>query len=152
MASLVPNLRKTLFNARSIAGQLGFRIHRAWIVIARSGAEGQYTGDGGRWERATELLEANGQSPKVRWLKDEEKALGQLPDGSVEVGPITPEFPGGGTAPELLTGANINVGAVRLLRIVGPQHPDGADYRITTVTLDRALRYSIRGVPVGTQR
>jgi hypothetical protein len=149
VASLVPSLRKTLYSARSIAGQLGFRIHTVSVVIARTG--GPRTGDGGRWERVTPITEAGGQPPKVRWLKDEEKALGSLPDGTVEIGPITPEFTGGGTEANVITGDNIEEGAVMLVRITGPQHPEGADYRVTARTLDRALRYMLRAVPVGTQ-
>ncbi len=152
MASLVPNLRKTLFNARSIAGQLGFRVNSVAIVIARTGSGEQFTGDGQRYERVTPITEANQQAPKVRWLKDDELAVGNLEAGTVEVGPITPEFSGGGTSRALLTGDDLEAGAVRLMRITGAQHPDGADYRITDVKVDRALRYKLRGVPVGTQR
>ncbi len=87
----------------------------------------------------------------MRWLKDDEIALGQLPKGSATVGPITPSFSGGGTDLDLLNGTDLNVGQVRLLRITGPNHPNGADYTIKGVSADRALRYMITAVPVGSQ-
>jgi hypothetical protein len=147
--TLADDLKPIVYSARAIAGNLGFRPHSAAIVVAST--PGTHTGDGTRSETVTSLFEAEGQSPRIRWLSDEEIALGQLGMGAVEVGPITPLHNGNGTDLDLLTGADMTDGQVRLLRITGPNHPSGADYRITSVSADRPLRYMIRAVPVGTQ-
>lgn len=133
---------------RAIPGQHGLREHTVKVVFAATG--GPKTGDGGRWERLTEVLE-HGYPPKVRWLKNDELALGNLPSGTVEIGPITPTNTGGGTVITLLDGSAIEIGQLELLRITGPQHPRGADYRKITLNADRALRFIIRAIPVGTQ-
>jgi hypothetical protein len=147
--TLADDLKPIVYSARAIAGNLGFRVHSVAMVYAET--DGEHTGDGARSETVTSLLEAEGQSPRVRWLNDEEIALGQLAMGAIEVGPITPLHNGNGTDIDLLTGADMTDGQVRLLRITGPNHPSGADYRITSVSADRPLRYMIRAVPVGTQ-
>lgn len=147
--TLAAELLPDVYEARAIAGELGFRPHTVAIVVVST--PGLHTGDGTRTEVVTPITEANGQPPRVRWLKDEDLALGQLPLGTVEVGPITPAFAGGGTETDLLTGADLSVGEVRLLRITGPNHPNGADYTIRSVTADRPLRRVITAVPVGSQ-
>jgi hypothetical protein len=149
MATLKDAVLPIAYSARAIAGQLGFRPHSVAIVVVTT--DGPHTGDGTRIEEVTEITEADGQSPKVRWLKDDEIALGQLPKGSAVVGPITPEFTGGGTQLSVLNGSEVSDGQVRLLRITGPNHPTGADYTIKGVSADRALRYMISAVPVGSQ-
>jgi hypothetical protein len=147
--TLASDLLETVYEGRAIAGDLGFRPHSVAIVIVSS--SGTHTGDGTRTESETAVTEAEGQPPRIRWLKDDEVALGMLPKGTVEVGPITPSFSGGGTDLDLLNGADLTDGQVRLLRITGPNHPNGADYRIKGVSADRALRYMITATPVGSQ-
>jgi hypothetical protein len=149
--TLADDLLPVVYEGRAIAGELGFRPHTVALVVAST--DGTHTGDGVRDETVTAITELGGQPPRVRWLNDEEIALGQLPAGStmVEVGAITPEHSGVGTSLALLTGADMTDGEVRLLRITGPNHPSGADYRITSVSADKPLRYMIRAVPAGTQ-
>lgn len=149
MATLKDAVLPIAYKARAIAGQLGFRPHSVSIVTITS--SGTHTGDGSRTETVTAITEADGQSPKIRWLRDDEIALGGLPSGSVEIGPITPSFAGGGTTIATLNGSGLSVGHVRLLRITGPNHPDGADYTIRSINADKALRYMITAEPVGSQ-
>jgi hypothetical protein len=149
MPTLAESLKPLVFGVRSIPGALGLRPHSVSIVIAST--SGTYTGDGTRSEDETAIVEASNQPPKVRWLKDEELAVGQLSAGTIEVGPITPSNGTIGTLLATLSGADLTDGQVRLLRITGAQHPDGADYTITRVNADKALHYSIQGVPVGSQ-
>lgn len=147
--TLRDDLLPTVFDARGIAGELGFRTHSVAVVVAST--PGLYPGDGPREETVTTLAEGSGQPPRVRWLKDDERALGALPVGTVEIGPITPQFVGGGTDLSLLTGANMEPGELRLIRITGPNHPSGADYTIQSVHAERALRYMLTAIPVGSQ-
>ena len=146
--ALVDELRKTLYSARAISGQLGFRTHT--VAIVNVGLQGTHTGDGARAEWVTPITEAGGQPPKVRWLKDDERALGNMPAGTIAVGPITPAFTGGGTDLALLKGRDLTQGEVRTLRVTGPVHPDGYDYTIVAIKADKALNYVITAVPVGT--
>ncbi len=147
--TLADDLLPTVYEGRAIAGELGFRPHTVALVVRQS--EGPYTGDGAIAEVVTAITEAGGQPPRVRWLDDEEIAVGGLSSGTIEVGAITPEHSGGGTALSLLDGSELETGDVRLLRITGPHHPDGADYRIIGITAERPLRIMLRAVPVGAQ-
>jgi len=143
--SLVTELRKTLFAARSIAGRLGFRVHT--VALVKRYALGQHTGDVDLSD-VTPLTEQDGYPPKTTWLNDEQLALGNLPGGSVDVGPITPAFPGGGTDLSSLTGDLLETGDTLHLLITGPNHPEGALYRIKDIKSDKALNYRIRAIPV----
>lgn len=147
--ALTDELKVALYSARSIAGQLGFRPHTVSLVTVYR--QGTHTGDGARAEVLTPILEANGQSPTIVWAKDEDVAMGLVPKGQAIIGPITPSFSGGGTDLSDLAGADLERGDVRLLRITGPQHPNGADYRIRAIKADKALNYMITAIPSGTQ-
>ena len=145
--TLASGLRKLAWSVRAIPGQLGVRPHR--VSILKRTWSGSHVGDGTRTDVETDIVEAGGQPPKVRWLSDEELAVGGLNPGTVEIGPITPAFPGGGTALSLLDGSTLDEGEVRHLWIVGPQHPNGAAYRVKKLTADRALHYKIQAMPAG---
>lgn len=108
-------------------------------------------GDGTRVDVETDIVEAGGQPPKIRWLNDEELAVGSLQPGTVQIGPITPAFPGGGTNLGSLDGSQLEAGDVRHIWIVGPMHPQGAAYKVSKLTADRALRYVIQATPAGTE-
>lgn len=146
---LAQGLRKLAYSVRAIPGQLGVRPHRV-SVLKRSWSP-SHPGDGDRLDVETALTEAGGQPPKVRWLSDEELTVGSLNPGTVEIGPVTPAFPGGGTNLGTLDGSAIQAGEARYLWIVGPMHPQGAIYKITKLTADRALRYMIQATPAGTE-
>jgi hypothetical protein len=150
LATLRDNLLPTIYRARAIAGRLGIRPHSVALVIVTT--SGDHTGDGTRTESETAITEAEGQPPKVVWAKGEDVVMGLAAKGEVIVGPITPEFSGGGTSLDLLTGADLSEGQVRLLRISGPNVNGGVeDYTIKSVEAVKALRYMIRAVPVGSQ-
>lgn len=142
--SLVTELRKTLYAARSIAGRLGFRVHT--VSIVKRFAYGEHTGDLDEMALIP-LTEQDGYSPKTSWLNGEELAVGGLPAGTVEIGPITPAFPGGGTDLSVLTGGDLTTGDMLQLLITGPNHPDGALYRIKDIKADKALNYKITAIP-----
>jgi hypothetical protein len=143
--SLVSELRKTLYAARSIAGRLGFRVHT--VAIVKHYSMGQHTGDIDVSD-VVPLTEQDGYPPKVSWLDDEAITLSGLGKGAVDIGPITPSFVGGGTDLSSLTGQNLSTGDTLHLLITGPMHPDGALYRVKDITAEKALNYRIRAVPV----
>lgn len=138
--SFAEDIRATLTSIRAIPGQYGLRPHS--VTIVRVSFSGDHTGDGAVYDNETPITEGDGQPPKVRWLNQEELALGSLPNGSCTIGPITPVV---GLDLSLLS--NVLTGGTVALRIVGPQHPNGALYRITQVNADRGLHYTLVAKP-----
>lgn len=145
MPTLVEELLPELYEVRGEMGELGFRPHTVEIVVTHW--SGQHTGEVHEGDEVTAITEGAGQPPKVRALKDDEIALGNLNNGTLEVGPITPEFAGGGTSDDLLFGA-IPRGATKYVRITGPLAPNGAMYRIRASRRDRSLRRMLTIEPV----
>lgn len=144
--TLRDDLLPTLWSVRSIPGQLGIRPHT--VEVVKAVWRGAHTGDGQVYETVTAITESGGFPPKVRQLSSEELAVGALPAGTIEIGPITPDFPGGGTSLTTLGGSDLFDGNTFQLRITGPMHPDGAIYRVTKSSADRALHYTIQAQPV----
>lgn len=129
---------------RSLPGAFGLRPYTVEIVLRTF--SGTHTGEGVEVEETTDILESNGYSPKVRALSDEELALGGLAKGSLEIGPITPDYSAGGTSIATLTQIAATNGDMVLFRLTGPSGT--ADYRIVDVSDDRALHYTVRVKPV----
>ena len=126
--------RKIAYQARSIAGQqFGLRPHTVALLLDYEGGD----------QTLQPITEANGQPPKVVWKSDEDNPRDGGIEDWIEIGPITPSFPGGGTDLDSLT-SDVEVGKTRYLLITGPRHPDGAKYRITNVDAQSALHYVIR--------
>lgn len=144
MATLADNILPIANRARAIAGKLGFRQHSASLVEVTF--TGSHPGSGVRVENAVAIVEADGQNPKIHWHDDEERALGGLQSGSMEL-TTTPAFAGGGTSIALLSGANLAGGVGRYLLIAGPNHPDGALYRIKSVDAQKALKVVVVAEP-----
>lgn len=144
--SLADTLKPLLYNARAFAGQLGFRPHS--VAIVTGAWSGSHTGDGTETETSVAITEAGGQPPKTHWLSDEQLAVGALPRGTVEIGPITPSFAGGGTDLASIAGTALARGETIHVRITGPNHPSGALYRLINVNADKALNYMMRAQPV----
>lgn len=143
--TLADDLKQTVFDGRGIAGSLGFRTHTVEVVVEHF--DGQHTGEGSLGQTITPITEGGGHSPKVRALKDDEIALAALPNGTLEIGPITPEFAAGGTSDDLLFGP-LPVGSTRYFRVTGPLAPEGALYRLSGSSRDRTLRRMLRVEPV----
>lgn len=146
MATLAEQLRKTCYAVRAIPGALGLRPHTVEIVTGVW--SGSHTGEGLVTEGSTPLVEANNQPPKLRWLTQEERALGDLAEGSVVIGPVTPAFQGIGIDIGAFNAAALGRGQTLHLKITGPQHPRGAIYRITNLSADHSMHYTITAAPV----
>jgi hypothetical protein len=131
--TLADSLKATVFAARGVAGQLGFRTHRAYLLLEYEGGTSEQT----------ELVEGSGQPPRIKWEADEDENHDSNPEDLAMVGPITPAFTGGGTALSSFLD-DPPPGVSRYILIVGPRHPDGAKYRIVAVNADKALRYMVR--------
>lgn len=137
MATLFDRLKTTVYKGRAIAGKFGARTHTVSILVEHY--TGQHTGEEHVGNVETPITEANGQPPRVEQMSEEEITVGNFLPGSLRVGPITPEFSGGGTSDELLFGA-LPKGSTRYVVITGPLAPNGAKYTIKGDRRDRALR------------
>ena len=128
---------------RAIPGRdFGLRPYRVYVVTAHfpNTTTGHKLTSNPFADRV-ELTHADGQPPKVRWLNEEELAVGNYSAGTVEIGPITPSL-GGGTPIELLKRC-VNEGDLYHLELVGPQFPNGARFAQQKLTTDHALHYII---------
>lgn len=137
-----------IYNVRAIPGSFGLR---PFTVSIRTGQwNGTNTGRGAEGIDLVPITEANGQPPKVRQLNTEELALGNLGKGSIQIGPITPAFPGGGTS-EGAFGDLLEQGMTLHLVVTGPGTSEYGDlYLLKDVKTDRALHYTLTAEPVAT--
>jgi hypothetical protein len=142
--ALADDLLSLVDSIRAIPGQLGLRPNRVYIVDANW--DGAFAGEGTEVETETEITVGDEQPPKVRILSDEQLAMGELASGSIEIGPITPSYTGGGHSATTLLAQSVARGDTRLLRVVG--RAGTAHYRVTRVTTDRAMHYMMRAEPV----
>jgi len=126
-----------LYEGRGEPGEAGFRTHRLYRVEADW--TGQHTGEGDNLETRDEIVEGGGQPPRMRPLKGEEIALGNLAAGSWLAGPITPAFPGGGTDPAMFATTG-PAGTELYFAIVGPSYPTGAKFRLADIDQSRPTR------------
>jgi len=132
---------------RAIPGQ-AFGLRPYTVSVVRRSWSGSYAGEGTVTTTTTAIVESGGQPPKVRFVNDETRALGQLDSGSIEVGPITPDFAGGGTSAAVLEQSSAAAGELVHYLVTGPSFPDGAHFRLIDIRTDRALRYMVRLAPV----
>jgi hypothetical protein len=144
--TLAADLLSVLEDARGIAGELGLRPVRVYVVTRNW--SGTMPGEGACSDSETEILVAR-QSPKVRTLSGEAIAVNQLPEGTISIGPITPSHTTGGTSLALATGM-LDTAQERWLKLTGGIHgTEGQLYRIIDVSADSAFHYTVRAYPLG---
>ena len=131
---------------RSIPADHGLREHEARVCISTwSGGE---LGVGTEHHEETRLL-VNGANPRVRFPSQREVALGMMSEGSVIIGPLTPECLTGGVRRAIFSAEDLQPGQTLHVKLTGPQCPDGVLYRLANVNLDRALRVTLTCAPAG---
>ena len=145
-AQMRDRYRAIVARYRPIPGQHGLRPHT--VEVGLTTWSGAHTGDGDPTTTWTLIAEAGGIPPKVSQLKGDEIAIGNLADGAIKIGPITPDFSGGGTSAATLMQSSIVTGQTRHLRITGPMHPNGALYAIKNSDFSSALHYYLTAEPV----
>lgn len=143
MATLAERLKRPIFKVKGLVGKLGFRPHTVTLLQGYR-ASLRTRGEVVR----TPIVEGDNQPPKVRWLKDEEIAVGGLAAGTVEIGPITPLFAAGGTDIRELQGKGLTPGDDILIWLEGPMVPHGAAFEITSILAHKALRIMLQCKPV----
>jgi hypothetical protein len=143
MVTFADSLKQILYSTRAITGGLGLRPHSFTRVVRfAESSRSDVT------EKRTPIVEGNGQPPKLRQMTSEETTVGQLNPQTWEAGPITPLFSGGGTDPAILRGDDLAPEDKLYFEIRGPEHPNGALFRRTKLTLDKALHFTMQLVPV----
>jgi len=136
------DLRAICHEVRAIPADLGVRPYTVAIVTrAWSGDE---PGQGTLTTTTTAITEANGAPPKVRSVSGEELLLGTTHDtGTVEVGPITPDFPGGGTLIAALAPVVGNGQTQFHFVLTGPDYPNGANFACREYSTDHGYHYKL---------
>lgn len=140
-------MRKLAYELRAMAGR-DFEIRPYTVSVVTKVWSGSQPGEGSATTTTTAITEDDGQPPKVRVLNDEQIALGGLPRGAVKVGPITPDFPGGGTAFDTLSPASLDAGDSFYYVLTGPDYPSGARFVLKEAQADRTFGYFVTLVPM----
>lgn len=130
--------------ARKIPYDHGLRNDRVYLI--GGSWTGLYTGEGVETQTSTELTVYGGVPPKVRQLNSEQLALGNLPLGSLKVGPITPPYPGGGFDLTAL-GAALTTGQTFEIKVV--RQSGEFTYVLDSIEQDHALHYMLVLKPLG---
>lgn len=136
--TLADDLLPTAYDARGIAGSLGFRPHTVTIVTEAHDLANS-TGP-----LLTPLTEANGQPPRVKWLKDEAVPIGMQQPDVIQIGPVTP-VAANLTVLEPLR-SDVDEGTTRHVMITGPHAPDGKKYRVLNIDVSRPLGWKIKAM------
>jgi len=144
--TLASDLLSIVSRVRAIPGQLGLRPYT--VTVSVRSLSGAYGLEGDAGTVTTSILEHGGFAPKLRFLNDEQLTLGGMPKGTIELGPITPAFTGGGTLLATITGSAIETGELLHFTVTGPEFPEGALYRLTSVKSDQALHYTLTLSPI----
>jgi hypothetical protein len=134
------DVRAICFNVRQIPGNLGMRPYA--VKVVQETWSGEERGQGTYARTETPIVEANGQNPKVRQLNTEEVALGGYGKGTWKIGPITPDFPGGGTLRSKLT-PTLPDNTLLWFELTGPGKPDGGRFTLVDITDHRAFHYTV---------
>lgn len=145
--TLADDLKPLARSIRGIPGEMGLRPHRVFLSVQTW--EGTHLGDGASAVDEEEILEgspSSPQPPKVRQLSDEQLALGNLPSGALEIGPITTPHGGIGITLDQFKGLDLASSEALRLRVSGPL--GDFYYRIQRLTLDRAIHWTIVAAPL----
>jgi hypothetical protein len=146
--TLAEDLKPALRSIRGIPGELGLRPYTVDVFI--SSWSGSVVGEGTETKTSFRLYEDGNQNPKVRFLRDDQLALAGLPAGSLKVGPITPNFAGGGTTWDSISGGDASAGESFYFVLSGPEFPDGARFILVGRSTDHAMHYVLTLKPYST--
>lgn len=143
--TLASDLKPAIEAIRGIPADLGLYVYDVYArTSSRAGAFGL---EGTETVSETQVTNG-GKRVKVRVLNVEELALGQLGKGSLKVGPITPDYSLGGTTLSSIAGMSLAEQEQFRFRVVGPDIPNGAEFRLSRVEADWALHYTLTLEPI----
>jgi hypothetical protein len=142
--SIVSDSLGILDQARGLLDDVGLRPYR--VYVRTRAATGGRVGLGSTVATTTEITVDGTKRPKVRQLSAKEvvAAGGALSDQIFEIGPLTPEFSGGGTDPATLNPAIAAEPTEVAYILVGPGTPENGwiCHRISD-KLDSPFRYMV---------
>lgn len=142
MATFRDSILPSVNAIRAIPGLLGWRPYSVAIETRTwSGAE---IGQGTETVTLTPITEANGQPPKTRWLNTEQMALGGYERATIEIGPMTPAYPGGGLLAQTLEPHTLPANTVVQYKLTGPAYPTGVYCRLVSINTDYAGHFTVR--------
>lgn len=134
--SFQSNLRKRVRRIRAIPSRFGVREYSVLVRVRTwAGAE---RGEGAETVTDYPITESDGKPPRVRWLNDEQLALGGYDAGTVKVGPITP----GGTPRSALEPSTSGNDDVRWI-LTGPSYPTGGAFSLKEIDDDRGYQFTV---------
>lgn len=145
--SFADEFRQIADECRAIPNEFGLREHTVDVIVTQTSGGVPWADESGQ-QTITPITVYGGAPPKVRFPTQREISLGMMSEGSVTVGPFTPDYGVGGIDRELFTGSQLETGDGYAVRITGPQHPNGCMYRVKNSNVDRALQVTLVCVPV----
>lgn len=142
--SLKDDLLPLVDEYRGIAGELGFRPYQVWV--RKTSYAGPRAGLGARTVTDTRLL-VGGQDPKVRIVRNKDVASGtsEFQATEFEIGPLTPEFAGGGVPEDVVYPERSSTPTTVLFLLKGPGLPDeGLFCQRISAHVDHSLHAMLR--------
>lgn len=142
--SLKDDLLPLIDKLRAIPGELGFRPYQVWV--RKTTYSGSRVGQGTATVTLTRLL-VGSQDPKVREVRRKDAVAGtsEYVEAEYEIGPLTPEFSGGGTAESVINPQKTATPTTVTFLIKGPGMPDeGLICQRVGDHVDRPLRSVVR--------
>lgn len=149
--SLRDDLLPDVDDIRAIPGEMG--LHRFAVYVRRTEWSGTRVGHGTKSVTETRLL-VGGQNPHVREVgrgkEDVVAGTPELASVTYEIGPLTPEFAGGGTDPDVINPEKSALPGTTLYRLTGPGLPtNGVLCRRTDDDTTTPFRYMVRVRTIG---
>jgi len=150
--ALKDDLLPLIDTLRAIPGELGFRQYEVWV--RKTTYSGPRVGIGASTVTETRLL-VGGQNPKVREVRNKDVVAGtpEMVSATYDIGPLTPEFSGGGIALSVVNPEKTSTPTTILFVLKGPGMPeDGLLCQRVSDDVDRPLRTVIRVQSIGVRR
>lgn len=136
------NLRKLAEGVRAIAADYGVRTYSLAVrVTTYSGSTTDQPIDGTGAVVSTPITEG-GNNPRITFRQSTEIATNDFAIEIAEVGPITPDYPGGGTALSTLVPDLTGDQYVHYI-ITGPRYPGGQLFELDSLEHSRGYQYRL---------
>ncbi len=149
MATLVEGFLPTLDAARGLLGAFGLRPFRVSVLVRTW--SGRRVGEGDSTDEVTPI-KVGGGDPKVRQVdpRDVVASGGDLTMGMFDIGPMTPEFEGGGTTYDSIDPPAHGNATEVFFVVWGPGLPaTGALCKRVSSQTDSPFRYTVRVQRIG---
>lgn len=133
------DVRALAESVRGIAEGFGVRPYS--VVVRTKSWSGGQPGHGTLTESDATLTEG-GSNPKVTFTQTDEVFSNGGAIEVVEVGPITPDHPAGGTSLSTLA-PTLSDGEVVTYVLTGPRYPSGAEFELDSLKHHRGYQYML---------